>query len=316
MKKIFFAILLFLNFGVLKAQFDAQFSQYWACKNYYNPASVGSIQSANATLINKQQWVGIPNAPKSFFVSMDMPIAGFGKKHGIGVNLLSDKIGLFNNSSVMIDYAFKIQKWGGTISLGTQLGLINESFDGTKINIGLFEDPAHDKVDPSIPITSVQAMSFDMGVGGYFSTDKFYVGLSVTHLMQPTIDFDEKSSTFVGRQMYLTGGTSFALEESKIVFYPSVLAKTDFRFSQVDLTMRAELDERFWGGLSYRWNNAVVVLLGVRMKNIALGYAYDISTSKLFSVNGGSHELFASYNFEIEIQHKTTRKINKSLRYL
>ncbi|MEI7676353.1 MAG: type IX secretion system membrane protein PorP/SprF [Bacteroidales bacterium] len=316
MKRVIFAFILMIVSISLKSQFDAQFSQYWACKNYYNAASVGSDKSGNATLFNRQQWLGMPGAPKSLFIGLDMPITIFGKSQGVGINMFSDNIGLFKNSSVMLNYAYKMHFWGGKISLGAQIGIINQSFDGTKVNIKEFTDPAHAASDEYIPTTSVQAMAYDMGVGVYFSNEKFYAGLSVAHLMQPTLDFDEKSSTYVGRLVYFTSGFAMPIEESAIVLYPSTLIKSDFRVYQFDFTLRGEYNEKFWAGISYRWNNAIIAMVGVRMKNISFGYSYDVSTSKLFTVTSGSHELFATYSFDFALPVKNKTKINKSVRYL
>lgn len=315
MKKILLVITLAACSMALKAQYDAQFSQYWACKNYYNAGCTGMDKSANVTFVDKQQWVGITNAPKSMFVSLDMPVNFLGKSQGVGLSLYSDNIGLFANSSLMLNYAYKIKKWGGVLSFGTQIGFINESFDGSKLKWDNLSS-AQTKDDPAIPSTAVQAMAFDMGLGAYYSNEKFYAGLSATHLMEPTLDFDEKSSTYVGRLMYFMSGYKVPLEEYQIVLYPSTMVKTDFRVYQVELTLKADYKDAFWGGLSYRWDNAVVAMLGTRIKNISLGYAYDISTSKLMSASMGSHEIFINYAFDFVLQSNNKRKTNKSLRYL
>ncbi|MDD2798100.1 MAG: type IX secretion system membrane protein PorP/SprF [Bacteroidales bacterium] len=315
MKKFFFVLVLIILAPTIRAQFDAQFSQYWSCKNYYNPASVGLEKLANVSLINKTQWAGIKNAPQSLYLGIDMPITFSGKAQGVGLNFFSDKLGLFSNSSVMLNYAYKLQRWGGTLSLGGQIGFVIEGFDGTKVVLsGL--SPAHDKDDPAIPTTNVQAKAFDAGLGAYYSNESLYIGISGTHLMEPTLDFDDKSSVYVGRIFYVIGGYSIPLNESDIVLLPSTLIKSNLTSSQIDLTLRAQIKNKIWGGMTYRWNNSVVVMVGAKIDNISIGYAYDISTSKLFSVTSGSHEIFASYSFQFALQTKNKSKINKSVRYL
>lgn len=316
MKRYCIVIIFSLTITALKAQFDAQFSQYWVSQNYFNGASVGESKGINASLINRQQWVGMPGAPKSLYIGLDMPIFLFGKSHGIGLTVFSDQLGAFTNSNVLLDYAYKLNLYGGVLSIGAQFGLVNQGVDGTKLSLKDFTDPAHSSTDDAIPTTSVQAMSFDMGLGAYYVRKNAYVGLSVTHLMEPTLSLDEKVNTYIGRIMYLTGGYSYPLEGVGVDLLPSFLAKTDFRVIQLDLTLRGELNKKFCGGLTYRWNQAVVALIGVKLKNISLGYSYDISTSKLFNVTGGSHEFFASYNFELLFPQNGKRKTNKSLRYL
>lgn len=319
MKRVVLTWMILLLAAKASSQFDAQFSQYWSCKEYYNCASVGNEKSASATLLTKRQWVGMPGAPQSTFIDIGMPTNLFGKDQGVGLSLFSDNIGLFKNSSVMLNYAYKINKWGGTLALGTQLGFVIQNFDGTKLGKSYWSDfksGVFSSDDPAIPTTNVQGQAFDMGVGAYYSSDKYYAGLSVTHLLEPSISFDEKSSTYVGRTLYLMGGTNINLEESKTTLYPSVFVKTDLMIYQIDLTMRAELEGKFWGGITYRWGNAVVAMVGVKMNSLSVGYAYDISTSKLFSVTSGSHEILANYAFQFVMQPKNKKRINKSIRYL
>lgn len=316
MKRHCIVIVFILVHSVVQAQFDAQFSQYWVSKSYFNPGSVGESKGVNATLINRQQWTGIPQAPKSLFINLDMPITFLGKSHGVGIAIFSDQLGAFKNSSVLINYAYKIQLWEGQLSLGPQFGLVNQGVDGTKLNIKEFTDPAHSTTDDAIPSTSVQAMGFDLGIGAYYTRQNAYLGLSLTHLMEPQLSLDEKINTYIGRVAYLTGGYDYVIEGTGFELLPSFLAKTDFRVTQLDLTLRGELNKKFWGGFTYRWNQAVVALIGVKLKNITFGYSYDISTSKLFSVTSGSHEIYASYVFELVLPQTAKRKINKSLRYL
>jgi len=317
MKKAFVSLIfLVLGATVLYAQFDAQFSQYWACANYYNAANAGESGGGRALLINRQQWVGMPGAPKTLFAQADMPVSRWGKDHGIGLNLLSDNIGLFSNSTLSLNYAYKINLWGGRLSVGTQLGFINQSFDGTKVNIKDFTSAGYEAGDDAIPSSTVQAMAFDLGLGVWFSKDNFFTGVSVAHLTEPTIDFDENSSVYIGRVFYLTSGLKLNLENPDWTLFPTMLIKSDFKASQIEATLRGEYKQKIWGGISYRYKDAVVFLVGIHKSSISAGYAYDLSTSKIFNVSRGSHELFAQYEFDFRLKKNSKRKILKSLRYL
>jgi hypothetical protein len=96
---------------------------------------------------------------------------------------------------------------------------------------------------------------------------------------------------------------------------PSVLVKSDFASTQVDYTLRATYDHRFWGGLTYRPGDAVVVQLGVDLKNLRLGYAYDVGISPLAQASGGSHELMVSYTVRLDLGKKEKHPL-KSIRIL
>ena len=55
------------------AQVDAQYSQYWALPTFYNAASAGRTDKLNLLATTRQQWIGMPDAPKTFMVCADMP---------------------------------------------------------------------------------------------------------------------------------------------------------------------------------------------------------------------------------------------------
>ena len=113
------------------AQSDAQFSQYWELPSYYNPGAAGTSDLLNIHAATRQQWVGMPGAPKTFTIMGDMPFTLFKQQHGVGAIISTEKIGLFSNTSLGLQYSFKVKLLGGQLGLGLQLGFINQVFDGT-----------------------------------------------------------------------------------------------------------------------------------------------------------------------------------------
>ena len=86
MKKVFLLIITLLTCAnFVQAQYDAQLSQYFMAMGYYNPGYAGSSGDLNLFALHRQQWVGIHGAPKSFFVSGDMPLKLGKTEHGVGV---------------------------------------------------------------------------------------------------------------------------------------------------------------------------------------------------------------------------------------
>ncbi|MCX6307722.1 MAG: DUF502 domain-containing protein [Bacteroidia bacterium] len=73
--------------------------------------------------------------------------------------------------------------------------------------------------------------------------------------------------------------------------------------------------DKFWGGLGWRYQDAVIVLAGIKLQQgLSIGYSYDISTSAVARFSGGSHELFMSYTRKIGTA--TVSKRQKSVRIL
>jgi len=60
----------------------------------------------------------------------------------------------------------------------------------------------------------------------------------------------------------------------------------------------ARYNNKVWGGLTYRINDAVALMIGMAYKDIEIGYSYDIPTSQIASA--GSSELMVRYRFKLE----------------
>ncbi|MGL4293699.1 MAG: PorP/SprF family type IX secretion system membrane protein [Bacteroidales bacterium] len=307
----FIFFLLALNSVV--AQQEAQISQYWALPGYINPAALSLNDRLTVSALDRMQWTGIPNAPKTFFVTAETPFKLMKKKHSAGIIVVSDRAGLFANTDFALQYAFRLKLWQGELSLGLRVGFTSQSFDGTKVDIP--DSPEHVGSSGDIPTTNVSAMGFDAGVGAFYYHPRFYAGLSASHLTQSELELDEKSFIQLKRVYYFTAGGNIPLRNPLYELHPSVLVKSTFQNTQFDMTMRLMYNKMFWGGISYRWNDAVVLMAGAEIKGIRFGYAYDIGTSPIAKASNGSHEIFAAYALKIDFSPKSKNK-HKSIRIL
>ena len=85
------AIVMLFSASVLFAQQDTNESMYWATPTLYNPATAGSDSALHITAFDRMQWVGVKDAPQTFFVSADLPIMLGRKRTGLGATILNDK---------------------------------------------------------------------------------------------------------------------------------------------------------------------------------------------------------------------------------
>ncbi|MDD4403904.1 MAG: type IX secretion system membrane protein PorP/SprF [Parabacteroides sp.] len=314
MKRFLLLIVVLLgSVNISYGQYDAQFSQYWMAMGYYNPAVAGASDNLNLFALHRQQWVGIKGAPKSFFVSADMPVT-FGKSiFGIGVIGFTESIGLFRNTHVAGQFAYKKKLFGGTLSFGLQAGMVNQAFDGTKVDIP--ESEFHTGTDEGIPTTQVEAMTVDINAGIYFTHKNFYGGLASTHISEPELALDENVYTFIGRAYNLTGGYNIQLWNPLYELQPSVFLKTDLQSFQADITARVLYNKMFSGGLSWRVNESVVLSVGAIIGGFHVGYAYDFPTTAILKGSTGSHELMVRYKLKLN-KIKTGKNKHKSVRIL
>ena len=203
--------------------------------------------------------------------------------------------------------------WGGNLGLGLQLGLLDQRFDGTKVSIPTSDE--HVSTEEGIPQTELQGMAFDMGFGAYYTHKYFYAGLSALHLTKPSITFDEKYETYIGRSYYFIAGGNIPFKNTLLELQPSMMLKTTFNITQVELTARLKYKKFLWAGLSYRWKDAMVVMIGAEIKNVVFGYSYDYSLSPIVKATSGSHEVFVGYSMKIDFSDKNKNK-HKSIRIL
>ncbi len=314
MTKQFILIILLVSFSLsIKAQFDAQYSQNMFNKLAVNPGYAGVNNNINLFALNRNQWAGLYSIKTTVF-SGDMPIKLGLYGSGIGVNFINDEVGFFSNLNLDFNYSYRIEFEKGLLSIGTNVGILNMTLDGTK-----FTGPdggRFNKDDPHFPKTKVSGIAFDFGLGAYYSQENLYLGISFSHLNNPKPDFKSEFNFKVSGTMYITGGYVYQVKDKPYEILPSVFYKTDWSSHQVDINTLIRYKKRYWGGLTYRFQDAIVLLAGIELRNgIRFGYSFDITTSELSKTGDtGTHELTIGYNLNINFEKHTKRY--KSVRYL
>ncbi|MBN1822169.1 MAG: type IX secretion system membrane protein PorP/SprF [Prolixibacteraceae bacterium] len=312
-KSFLFFIFIF-NLAVVGQQ-DPQFTNNAFYKLGVNPGFAGSDNAISGIILNRYQWSGFGDgAPKTLVFSAEGAIDAFGHPGGIGLNIISDELGFEKNTWVNIIYAYKSTLNVGTLGIGISGGVYNKSINGewyVPEYEGVYTSPSS---DPGIPQQEVSQMAFDIGLGLYLKANNYYAGASVTHVNQASILFDGEASTYLTRHYYLMGGYNIKLPDPLFELRSFCLFKSDLASWQVDLNANVVYNERFWGGLNYRYQDAISLLLGAELFNgLVFGYSFDVTTSAMGRYGYGSHEIFVSYSFELE--KNRTRKY-KSIRFL
>ncbi|MEW7280780.1 type IX secretion system membrane protein PorP/SprF [Aquimarina sp. 2201CG1-2-11] len=306
-------LLLLTVFGLITtqnyAQQDAQYTQYMYNTVSVNPAYAGSRGVLSIMGLHRSQWVGLEGAPRTQTLTLNTPI-GESERLGLGLSIVNDQIGPTDETYFDIDFSYTIPTSDtGKLSLGLKAGghLLNVNFDE------LTRFVSNDVVFSNGGIDN--KFSPNVGIGIYYHTDRFYMGLSAPNLLE-TDHFDESSTTntdgntisFLAEERinyYLIGGYVFNLSE-EVKFKPAVLSKLVFGAPlQVDLSANFLLYDRLTLGAAYRWSAAVSGMVGFQVSDaLMIGFAYDRETTELGQTqfNDGSYEvmlrfeLFKKYN--------------------
>ena len=292
------------------AQYDVSFSHFWDMEPYYNPAAAGKENKLNIAAAYAMSFTGFENNPKSMYIGADMPIYFLKKYHGVGVSLLNDQIGLFTHQRLALQYAYKQKLFGGTLSIGLQLGFISEKFDGSKVDV-------EDSSDPALTKSDVNGSAMDLAAGIYYTHDSWYVGVSAQHINAPLVELGETNELQIDRTIYLTGGYNIKLRNPFLTIHPSALIRTDgssYRADIAGLLVYTNDKKMLYGGVAYSPSNSVTAHIGGLFHGVKIGYSYEIYTSGI-SLANGSHELFIGYQTTLNLYKKGKNK-HKSVRLL
>lgn len=310
LRRLITAFLLASLTGVVKAQYDPSFSHYFDMETSFNPAAAGKQPKINVTAAYALDMAGFEHNPQTAYAAADMPFYALKNYHGVGLQFMNDKLGLFAHTRLAAQYAYKFRLFGGQMSAGLQAGLISEKFDGSRADLG-------DSSDPAFSSSQLSGNVVDLGAGIYYTLKEFYAGLAVQHVTAPVVSLGETNELQIDRTYYLSGGYNIKLRNPFLTIKPSMLVKTDWVGWRADVTGRLVYthdDKLLYGGLSYSPTNSVTMLLGGSFHGIVLGYSYEFYTSGLNPGNG-SHELFVGYQHDINLVKKGKNK-HKSVRIL
>lgn len=303
------------------AQQDPQFSQYMQLPGSFNPAVTGLSNDIQAAVINRQQWIGVDHAGNTLTATVGSPVSSKNNKHGIGLTLGKDQIGLFSTQIFQAQYAYRFPLLNGLLSLGIQGGILQKGFDASGIFIPTTD--FHVPNETFMPNGTLEGMAPDMSAGVWFENSTLYMGLSATHMLESSIKMKVENSqtgnndpVFVpNRTYYFTGGYNIVTSNPFYTLQPSLLVKSDLVSLQLDLSAKLLYKDLYWGGVGWRKGESMIVMAGLKMKQgLKIGYAYDIPNAQMATYSSGSHEIFLGYAFKRSTM--STGKKQKSVRIL
>lgn len=299
MKKIFLFIAFFFFINKTVAQQDPEYTQYMYNMSVINPAYATGTQSMlNLGSLYRTQWVGAVGSPKTLTLFGHVPL---NKNIQVGLSMISDEIGdgAKKEDNFYADFAYILQLAGKhKFSFGMKAGVtsLTTNFNGFRLESG---DAASDLAFSQ----NINATKANIGVGAYYFTDKYYIGLSAPNLL-PTKHLEERSGiNALGSEnihTFLTAGYVFRLSDS-FKLKPAFMTKLVFGAPlNFDITANVLYNDKFELGAAYRVGDAVSALMNIKAtKNIKVGYAYDYTISNLGQFNSGSHEIFILFNLDL-----------------
>lgn len=305
MNKIYITALLAL-FSLTKsnAQQDPNYTQYMYNQSVINPAYAGSREGLSLGLLHRNQWSGLNGAPTTttFFGN-----GRVGKNVGLGLSVISDKIGPVTENNVYADFSYTLKlERGHKLALGLKAGMTMQQADFFSEIYDYVPDPN----DPAFAENTSQSF-FNIGAGAFYYTDKYYIGLSVPNFLQNT--YVEKNNRKFGSDvmhMFLTGGYVFDLNEDWKLKPSAMLKMASGAPLSTDVSLNTMYANKLEFGLTYRLEDSVGAMINYAvMPNLRIGYAYDYVTSDLKVAATSSHEVILLFDLFFK------KRVSSSPRY-
>lgn len=321
MKKVVFICLLVMAIGAkLQAQQDPQFTHYMFNTIYYNPGFAGVEGVTKLTAIHRSQWLGYTptfyggGAPTTQIISMTTPI--FKLNSGFGAYIVNDRLAAQNNLEAQASYAYHLGIKNSKLSIGIRAGMYSQTFNFDQYRYIDPGDPVfNDPVNGPRKGTESQIRP-DMAIGLFWRKEKYYVGLSVNHLLKSRFDFGIKDIRGeLQPHMYLTGGY-FHEVNFDLKFQFMTLVQSDFTKTTVNIGGIAYFKDTMWGGLSFRSSESAILMLGyglLKDKSLKIGYALDYVIVNQAAKEPTSHELMLTY--ELPVNPGSGKKVVRTPRY-
>lgn len=302
----FFYIAILANLAI-PAQQNPQFSQYLQNPFVLNPAMAGVEDYVDVNVAYRNQWTGIDGAPRTTTFSINGSLypnrAGYipndGATHqGLGAFLYTDDVGPIKQSGFYGSYAYHLKVTNDWfLSVGTFIGATQFKFDDS--DVVLIDNPN------DVLVQNVSNLNFDMSLGFYAYSKYLFFGVAANQIFNNDIQFSETNTggTLLSNYNMLLGSRIAVNELTE--FVPFTLLKTVKNAPlRWDIGAKLVYDNKFWGGLAYRNEDAIAGFFGLRLtENLLLSYSYDWVTTQFSGQQTGTHEIVIGYRFNIRKQN-------------
>jgi type IX secretion system PorP/SprF family membrane protein len=314
--RILLTILFLIGFLSTKAQ-DAHVTQKFNNIPFVNPALTGNGDKLNrVTFLYRDQWRSVIVPYSSTYIGYDRQLLE-SKNHMVagGVHLFYDKAGdgslsTFNPSaSVSYTRFFKAKKYA--LSGGMRIGYLQTAFDFDAFQFG--SQYGVDSYDPNLgsgeALEKASYVSLGVGISSkitLYGKSSINVGFSVDNPHQPYYSFSNYTGDprpvkyasqftgelFVANQFSLTPNFYFQAQEKAREYHSSLLLNY--------YTKSTKLPVKLTTGAGFRGNDAALVYVGAKVKDIQVGFSADINTSDFTEATNrkGGFEVSLIYEFE------------------
>lgn len=278
------------------AQQLPQFTSYQLSPFLYNPAFAGVDGTTQLNAVIRNQWSGVREAPQTDVIS------GYGllrnEKMGLGATAFKDVAGADSRRGITLSYAYHLRvKNDISLSLGLSAGFLQYRLDHTIIN-------PYDDGDPVFNSPVLSSVVPTATFGAYLYADNFYASVALPQLLSSTFtvkdEYNDNSLIEGGltNHIFVGGGYIKDINDALIIEPSLLLMLSSPAPASVELMTKLTYKDLLWTALSYRFNDAACMYIGVDInERFYVAYAHDFVTSELSTVTSGTNEFKLGFRF-------------------
>jgi type IX secretion system PorP/SprF family membrane protein len=307
-KRIKYSFILFCIVHAVSFSQDPTFSQFYANALYLAPSFAGATEEYRLAINYRNQWPAIPGVFHTYSISFDKALVNFNS--GIGVLATYDVAGSGDlsttNIGLLYSYDFNINE-----SWHIRPGI---NFKFTYLGLNIYKLVFASQMTGSGTVPTVYPPPFDnvadvdFATSGLVYNDKIWGGFTLDHLLNPKQSFYGNDSRLPVK-FNLFGGiqvlrrTRLKQTRQEILSIAANFQK-QAKFYQTDIGLYYYREPLIFGvwyrGIPFvtsQAGDAVIGLIGIKTKQLHLGYSYDFTISNLITSTSGSHEVSLVYEF-------------------
>ncbi|HEY3404925.1 MAG TPA: type IX secretion system membrane protein PorP/SprF [Ohtaekwangia sp.] len=282
MKKNILFGLMMITWGISFCQQDPLYSQYIINPFIINPAYAGYSKDLNALAAYRLQWAGYDGSPVTMNASGHIALTD--NRMGLGLTVLTDKIGSEETTTIQASYAYHLLfKKNVRISFGLNGGVVNYKNDFSNLVI--------DENDPKFQ-SNINVFKPTVGAGVIFSSDHFFIGLSVPKMLESSASVDGTNLILYNQHAYAHLAYLFTVSP-RLKLKPFVMGRAvQGSTLNTDFGICLNADDSYTIGLFTRNLNTYGFLAKLNLGDmVRMGYVFELPTNKSVGSQYTSHEV-------------------------
>lgn len=295
--KVVLHIMLLSAWQIAYSQQYPHYTMYMVNNYLLNPAVAGIESYTDVKIAARTQWVGIDDAPKTMYLTVNSPLSSHNfkkSKIGIGGKIIADRSGSISVSAMEANFAYHLPiDFRHKLSFGLGIGATYQRLNTHRIRF-------HDPTDPVFAMHDFSRTLPLVNFGVWFYEADYFLGIATYNLVNNnrTLISETLTSTAIGlnRHYFVSAGYRFRIGDFMLT--PSAMVKfINPAPLAYDINLKGQFSDRFWSGITWRNQDGMAAMIGFFISStLNASYSYDFGRSDLSRHSQGSHEIVVGIN--------------------